>query len=310
MNKIIVKQNEKLAIKRLAAQRALYSRAKALFAVQLNLNVPFVVILAVTALAYDKEWAGLPKIDIAWMVGAGGILLLLLDLFVWNPLINRYREQAARIQQAFDYDVLDMQPDEIIYGKLPEKELVEEWSELHPVNQQDKLKDWYRPEVENLPIVAARLICQRSNCWWDMGLRQRYNWYVGIAAALFVAAMTYIAIALDCSTKTVFGLIFAPTLPFLTMAIKLIQDNKDAITRLQTMKDAIETMWDRVIQKTVSEPELNEFSRSVQVGIYMNRKSNPLIFDWVHNRLQPKYEVTTSRTTSEYVSDYLASRYP
>lgn len=310
MNQIPSKQNEDLAIKRLAAQRALYSRAKILFALQLFLNVPLMVMLAALALALDKEWGGLPKVDIAWVIGAVGVSFLLLDVLVWNIKINAYREQAAKIQQAFDCDVLEMQADEIIYGKAPDKEDVEEWSKVLPADQLSELKDWYRPEVATLPIDAARLICQRSNCWWDMDIRRRYNWTVGISAALFVSAMIGIAVGLDCSTKTVFGLIVAPILPFLTMAIKLIQDNNDAIVRLRTMKEAIEAMWDRLIMKNVADADLKDFSERIQVGIFTNRKNNPLIFDWMHKRLRPKHETTTSRTTVEYVTDYVNSRRP
>ena len=308
MNHISAKQNEAIAIKQLAAQRALYSRAKALFAVQLTLNVPVLIILAVVALALDKEWWGLPKIDLAWVIGLAGAACLLLDALVWNILIIRLRDHAARIQQAFDAEVLEIPNNEILYGKPADREKVEVWSEGYPVDKLVDLKDWYRTEVAVLPMDAARLVCQRANCWWDMDVRRRYNWFVGISVALFMIAMIGIAIALDCSTKTVFGLIVAPILPFLTMAIKLIQDNNDAINRLQSMKDAIESMWDRVIAKTVSDAELKEFSQSVQAGIFMNRKSNPLIFDWVHNRIRPKHEKTLSRTTAAYVSAYLVSR--
>lgn len=310
MNQITTKQNETIAIKRLGAQRALYSRAKTLFALQLILNVPVLILLAGVALALDKEWWGLPKIDIAWVIGLAGALCLLLDALVWNTMISRYREHAARIQQTFDSAVLDIPFNEILYGKTADKEVVEEWSEKYNNTGRNDLINWYRVEVAALPMDAARLVCQRSNCWWDMAVRRRYNLVVVILCALFMLAMIGIAIGLDCTAKTVFGLIVAPILPFLTVAIKLIQDNVDAINRLQTMKDEIEAMWDRVLNKTVSDAELKEFSQSVQAGIHMNRRSNPLIFDWIHNRLRPKNEATTSKTTAEFVAEYSRSRNP
>jgi hypothetical protein len=36
------------------------------------------------------------------------------------------------------------------------------------------LKDWYPVSVGQLPIHEARLICQRSNIWWDAKQKLRY----------------------------------------------------------------------------------------------------------------------------------------
>jgi hypothetical protein len=310
MNSIPKKQNEALSIKRLAAQRAVYSRAKTFFGLQLLLNIPVVILIAIVVLALDKEWFGLPKYDIAWVVGATGILFLMMDTLFWNTKINTYREKAARIQQAFDCEVLVLPVDEITYGKAPDKEEVENWSDAFPSAQLGDLHDWYRPEVGSLPLESARLICQRSNCWWDMDLRRRYNKVVFVVATIFLLSISIIAIALDCTTKTIFGQILAPSLPFLTIAIKLIKDNNDAIDRLQAMKETLDSLWETVLKKGISDADLRESSIRIQAGIFLNRKNNPLIFDWIHQRIRPKHESTTSKSTIEYVTEYLASRQP
>ena len=37
-----------------------------------------------------------------------------------------------------------------------------------------RLQNWYPPVVGNVPIEIGRLICQRTNVWWDPSLGRRY----------------------------------------------------------------------------------------------------------------------------------------
>jgi len=306
---IISIQNTAISLKRLAAMRVLYATAKQFFSLQLILSVPLVILIAITALAFDKEWFGLPKTDIAWFVGASGVFFVLLDACLWNPIINNRREKAAKIQQCFDCAVLDLPWDEIQYGKAPDYEDIEIWSKKYKHNPQADLTDWYRTEVDALPHEVARILCQRANCWWDMDLRRRYNIAVVMIGIILLLSMLALAILLNCTVQTFFGLVIAPMLPFMTVAIKLVQDNKDAIKRLQSMKEAIENMWSRILQGLVQENELKSFANEIQIGIFNNRKSNPLIFDWVHQRVKPAHEETTSKSTEEYIAEFRAN-YP
>lgn len=306
-DRIITIQNSPLSLKRLAAMRVLYATAKQFFTLQLILSVPTVICIAIAALAFDKQWFGLPKFDIAWFVGASGGLFVILDICIWNPVINRRREKAAKIQQCFDCAVLNLAWNEIHYGKPPDHEDIEIWSKKYTHNPGADLENWYRVEVDALPHEIARLLCQRANCWWDMDLRHRYNIVVYVVGVFLLTAMVILAIFLNCSVETIFGLAIAPILPFFTIAPKLVQDNKDAIGRLQAMKEAMECMWARVLQGTAQADELNLFAEEIQIGIFNNRKNNPLIFDWVHRRAKPAHEETTSKSTEEYVAEYRAA---
>lgn len=108
------------------------------------------------------------------------------------------------------------------------------------------------------------------------------------------------AIRLDRSIKAVFALIVAPVLAFLTVAIKLIQCNVDAIERLQSMKDAIKTMWNRVIVRTAFDAEISEF--------YLG--SNMPIFGWVHDQIRPNNETNMRQVNANMVTECLAPRQP
>jgi hypothetical protein len=309
MNHIIELQNKPQAIKQLAAQAALYSAAKTVFSVQLLLSVPVVVVVALVALALDKQWFGLPRKDIAHLVGASGMFFALLDVFVWNPIISGYREKAAKIQQTFDSSVLNLPWNEIAYEKRPDPEDIEVWAKKNRfyTNGRNRYVDWYRIEVSELPAEVARLVCQRSNCWWDMDLRRRYNGIIYALGGLLLVSLVGIAIGLNCTAETFFGLVIAPLLPFFTTGPKLVLDNRDAISRLESMKSVLEGAWTQIVQGSITEHELTVLSDDIQGGIFNNRKQNPLIFDWLADKLRPSNEETTRMTVEQYVAEFKAS---
>ncbi len=308
MNNIVELENRPEAIKQLAAQAALYSGAKSLFSIQLFLSVPFIIIVAFAALALDKEWFAVTKVDISPYVGVLGIVLTLLDTMVFNPLISNRRSTAAKIQQCFDSTVLNLPWNEIVYGARPDQEIVEEWAKKNTrLVTSGKFDNWYRVEVRDLPHEAGRLVCQRANCWWDMQLRSRYNVTVGVVGVVLFATLVGISFGLDLTMSNFFSLVAAPFLPFVAIAPKLILDNRDAISRLQFMKDMVEETWNKALQPTYDVDALKSRSQAIQEGIYNNRSQNPLIFDWLANRLKPKNEDLQSKTTKQYVAEFKAA---
>ena len=239
------------------------------------------------------------------------MLFALLDIFVWSPLISRYREKAAKIQQTFDSSVLALSWNEIAYGKRPDLEDVEVWAKKNQfyTNGSNRYENWYRIEVNELPNEVARLVCQRSNCWWDMDLRRRYNRMIYAVGAVLFLSLVGIALGVNCTAETFFGLVVAPLLPFLTTGPKLVFDNRDAISRLETMKEALDESWNRIVQGKINKQEMTALSENIQGGIFNNRKQNPLIFDWLADRLRPANEDTTRTTVEQYVTEFKAA-YP
>jgi hypothetical protein len=309
-NQITVIQNDPALLAQLAAQRALYSSAKKHFAFQLILSVPVVIIVSLAALAFDKQWWGLERRDLAWLVGLVSVVFLMLDVIVWTPGINRKREKAAQIQQMFDCAVLNMQWDEIAYGRRPDHEEIVIWAKKYSPAYQNciELHDWYRVEVASPKISAARLICQRINCWWDMSLRETYNLMLYWAATILIVLVGLIALILDVSLTNLFALFFAPLLPFLTLVPKLAQDNRDAISRLNFMKEAIDNTWNKLLTSALSEESLERSSLLLQIGIFNNRKSNPVIFDFLHNVMREQNEGVAKESVEYQVHELSINR--
>ena len=281
MTDISGKQNLPGNIQRLAAQRYLYSQAKRLSAVQASLAgaTPILAAVAVAIWPDAQVWAGF-----------AGIVVPLLDVGWLDPWQKVLRERAATIQEAFDCDVLDLPWSDALAGHRPTPEDVHEAAMRHVPLSDAQLENWYPIAVDSLPQYQARLICQRTNCWWDSKLRRRYT--VGIYAALsIVSALVVFLGLLGGMTLHKFVLaVAAPLSPALLWGIREARRHKEAASALDLLKDFGEGLWKTVVQGAVAEPEASRSSRELQNAILSRRRENPFVFDWVYRRLRREYE--------------------
>ncbi len=109
--RILLKQNEDVELKRLAAQRQLYSEEKYLIGIQFW--------LAFGGSLGILTWKSIDPSS-ATQAAAVGILISLVDCLVLQHLRGKCRKNAAKIQEQFDCSVLDLSwNQELIGDELP-----------------------------------------------------------------------------------------------------------------------------------------------------------------------------------------------
>ena len=283
MNTIPQDQNTEKQLDRLAAQRELYSVAKKIQMIQMILSVPCVIIWSfLIALIPDlKAYAGL------W-----GMSVTALDLLVFTPWQNSKKEQAARIQELFDCDILQMECAEVKLGDRPDAELIAEFSAKYRNHDPDydQLINWYPVIVGVLPIHLGRIVCQRANCWWDAKLRRRY---ANLVIATIVS-MTVIVLASGMiggmTLEKFFLAVLAPLLPAFTWGLRQVRDNYRTAKALDRIKKFSEKLWREALSKEKSIGELRNESRHLQDLIFDNRSRSPIIFDKLYKMLRKEYE--------------------
>src|SRR5690606_16492815 len=99
MNKISLKQNDQKQLERLAAQRELYSAAKKWHGWQIILTVLLPVALAIYSLINS---------DFSVFAAIYGVTIFVIDIWIFDPNIKSKRTKAAKIQELFDCDVLEL----------------------------------------------------------------------------------------------------------------------------------------------------------------------------------------------------------
>ncbi|MGZ4098460.1 MAG: S-4TM family putative pore-forming effector, partial [Bacteroidia bacterium] len=270
MNNITTKQNEKLQLQRLSAQRELYSSAKKVYRIQLLLNIVAPIVLSSISLFYD------PFTPYA---AAIGFFTIFFDVLILDRMTKKRKEKAAKIQELFDCDVLELPMSPLKTATdVGVEEILEHYHAHKKVESNiEKIRDWYPQAISNVPIHIARLVCQRTNCWWDARLRQRYINGIIIIGIIFILFVTTVGIIKEISLLKCF-LLANTVAPLFQFAIKQFYDNRDSKSRLKELIAYIEEVWDEA-KSGKAAVEITEKSRRVQDEIFAHRSQNPLIPD-------------------------------
>jgi hypothetical protein len=298
MNTIPQEQLTHKQIERLAAQRQIYSDAKRIQVVLITLSVPCVIVLTLVAAVF-------PRFQV--FVAFWGIIVTILDIVVFTPRQKLLQEKAAKIQQLFDCDVLQMDWFKLNSGNRPEPETVVEASSRHKRIDPNysKLQNWYPVSVGQLQIHLARLICQRTNCWWDAQLRRRYAVWglvtiVGLTVLVFLVGLIG-----GLTLEKFFLVVLAPLIPAVVLGIRQYIEHTEAAARLDSLKESCEGLWSHAIRGRFTPQEVTEESYKLQNEIYDNRKRNPLIFNWIYRRLRKQQEEQMNRGAEELIEEAL-----
>jgi hypothetical protein len=296
MNSIPTIQNSDKQLLRLAAQRQLYATAKSFLAIQLIIVGPVAVMMAFTAIVYP-EGKGFIALE--------GLLATFFDLVCFTPWQKSLRELAAKVQELFDCDVLELPWDELKVGRQPDHELIVEQSKRYASwsSKMTPLIDWYAKDVGALPLHIARIICQRSNCWWDAKQRRRYATTIIVGVSIIFFTLLFIGMYCGATIENFVLIVAAPVAPALFLGYKQYFEQSDAANRLDKLKEHSERLWRDAIEQQMTEQEVTTMSRGLQNEIFENRKHSPLIFDIIFKRLRRDYEVQMNLGAEELVKE-------
>ena len=295
MNDINKIQNEPRQLQRLAAQRRLYSTAKRIFGIQLLLGAPI-------AIGWSLAVVALPELK--GIAAVWGGLVSLSDLLWLTPWQKRLRERAAKIQEAFDCDVLQLPWNDIKTGKPPDPELVKEQADKYQKAQVGlpPLTNWYAPVVSDLPLEVGRVICQRATCWWDSNQRRRYATWVIASVIIIVLLMVGLGFIGGLTVEKLFLAIVMPLFPAVLLGVRQFTEQTEAANRLDKLKDHAESLWSDSCNGT-ARSRLTSRSRALQDEIFENRKRSPLVFDWIFRKLRNDYDAQMNHGAEDLAAE-------
>eukprot|EP01036_Dinobryon_divergens_P057425 gene57425-76672_t len=164
------------------------------------------------------------------------------------------------------------------------------------------LEDWYSVVVGSLPMPMARLICQRTNCWWDAEQRRKYASVMGgilLTSFLVVLALGVFA---KLSVNELILIVLFPMLSTLKQAYQQWSDNREAANRLDILRACAEKSWKAALSGADDRTLENE-SRALQGEIFDGRKRNPLVFDFLFKRLRDEHEVQMNSGAAHLVAE-------
>lgn len=296
MNNIPQEQNTSPQLDRLAAQRQLYSDAKLLQLISIIISVPLAILASILVAMFSK---------MAAFAGLYGVIATLLDTLVFSRLQKSIQEKAAKVQQLFDYEVLQFDCSRLNCRITIEPETIADASSRfrRKNTTYSTLQNWYPVSVGKLPLYQARIICQRSNVWWDSQLRRRYyNWLIIVLIALTVVVISFGLIG-DLTLEKFVLAIIAPLTPAFIFGLRQYTEHKEAATRLDKLKENAENLLQEVSKGRYPVQDIETESYSLQFQIYDNRRLNPLIFDWFYSWLKRKDEENMNKGAEALIKE-------
>lgn len=285
-------------LERLAAQDSLYDAATRNQAVQTFLTVPVVVAFSLLSFfapavkVYSACWA---------------MILLFLDVFVFEAREKELKIEAAKIKEQFDCDVLQLPWRALMVGTRPDASVTSEFAAKYRARHKafSQLYEWYRPEVGQLPIEIARISCQAENCDWDSKLRRKYAKYVALSVGLFLACMLFVGLIGGVSLDGFVLAVLYPVLPAVKLGVQQYRRHNQAADALDRLKDYCTRTWREAIAGTAKVAELEMRCRELQDEIFKQRCQDPLAPKRIYRWLARKYSGHLRNAALERIDEAL-----
>ncbi|MBD2491979.1 S-4TM family putative pore-forming effector [Aulosira sp. FACHB-615] len=297
MNDIPQKQNFHNQLEKLAAQRQLYSDAKALQFISVLITIPLAIIWSIVIVFFPgmTVYAGL------W-----AIIASLLESLVFANIQKSLQEKAAKIQQLFDCEVLQFNWLNLNCGVRVEPETIIDAANKFKRKDPNyvSLIDWYPQVVSQLSIDQARIICQRSNIWWDAQLRRRYNKLI-IAILFILTVIVFLISIIGGLTLEKFLLAFiAPLAPAYVFGLRQYSEHKEAANRLDKLREDAEALLQELKNGKLTPQDLERESYTLQTQIYDHRRRSPLILDRLYSHLRRKNEEQMNKGAEVLIEEF------
>ncbi|MDR3470374.1 MAG: S-4TM family putative pore-forming effector [Devosia sp.] len=280
MNRIPEQQNSEPMLQLMRARSAIYADATTYQVVQLIGTVLIPVLGAILGLLWPPARPYVATIS---------LVIALLDA-VWVDRAQRLAlKRAARVSERFDTQLFGLPWNAFVAGDpLSAEEISEEAGRWRKGDA--KLVDWYAKSVGKAPLHLARIICQRTNLWYDGSLRRAYGRWLVFGAALISLGLLVAGALSSLSFLNLVVTVLVPVAPMLLWAIRESHRQSDTAASLEIVRKAAEALFDRAASDECGESECTARSREFQDAIFARRSANPLVFPLVYNLLRSKME--------------------
>jgi len=289
-----VRQNENSSLTFLAAQRQIYCDEKLLFGAQLALAGINALAGALIAIQPGTNF---------FVVGSGLIVTILNEALAFTT--GKQQKQAARIQEQFDCYVLGLPSNPLHTGEPEAPEVLAKAAGRYDPTKAPPLQDWYVGNLQKLPLTAARILCQRTNCSYDIGLRERYGRALWITFGIAIVIVTLIGTLGGMTVFDWLSKLVGPLLPALCLIFKHNKANHESIERLTELRAHADQLWNQCQSKALSDDELLERSRRLQDELFDHRSRSLLQFEWLYKLSRPSVESYVTASADSMIEEFL-----
>jgi hypothetical protein len=302
-NNISIIQNGEKNIDLLAAQRQMYSEAKSSSNYQFAICVilPILLLFLKTTVPSNSIYLGL--------IILLPLFIIILNQYYFERIIKDKKEKAARIQELFDTNVLQIKWNNELCGskEIAARNIRFTAQKYKTKNESlENLLNWYPKEYAMVDLSAGRVMCQMVNTSWDVQIRTAFQNFLKLLFMGCILLICVISIGLNKTFIETLISIIAPLFPITFYIFKRYLENQDTIVRLEKLSDKAEKLWEQLLNSVNEKIDIEKNSRQLQNEIYKYRSSAFLIWDWFYLRNRTKQENNMNDTAKLVVVEYLS----
>ena len=286
------RQNSNHGLTLLRARSAVYRNAVRLQKAQLGLTVLAPFVGAVLGIFWP---------DVRGYVATLSLLITVLDAGLLDRAQRNQLKLAARISEVFDTEVLHIPWSAHAAGARPSPEQINHaagtWSE-----GDEKLRNWYPTAVVQAPLHLARVLCQRTNLWYDAELRRRYSGVLLGTVVTSLVALFIVGLFARMTLVDFAATVLTPAAPILVWALRDFYRQRDTADAQGTARVEVDQLWALVISGKCEPEECLSRARELQNTIFARRSTSPLIFPGLYNRFRTGMEAQMNVGASELLA--------
>ena len=297
-NAIPALQNDDEALNLLAARSNRYQCAFNVFSAQfvLAVVVPIVLSLLQSFVPATRSWAA----------AYGAAMVLLFEPW-FDRLQQRFREQAARVQEVFDRRLFDLPWPDASFGQPTSTADISIWADAGrrapSETEQQRWRDWYPAVAGGVPIAVARVICQQANAWWDARQRERSINLLRVGGSLLAVSLVTIALVADFSFS-VFLEHLMTVAPLVSWCLREADRHERTVRARERVMDQADRLIDAAVHRSIDDTALASAASDLQRDIYETRRDGPLMLPFIYDRFRDKQESAMCDSAEKAVRRY------
>lgn len=285
------RQNDENNIKRLAAQRRLYSNAKKIN--YLNFGLAVVVPIVMSVLTSIPWLSFLQNSGVTLWLHTYTVFLVFLQFFL-TTYMEKLKKNAAYIQLSFDMNVFELKWNELILGsKTDDHEYVVKEFDKFSSKDLSFLSNWYDLSgLEEKKKEEVIRFCQQQNLQWNSVLYKRINIGINVfiwgSVAICVGIMLIFKLSM---AQMINGAVdFIPLITWILAVDKNYQKNKIILNELKKM----------ISKKRYS----NILALTIEAKFTEYRQNDNLIPDWFYSLFRKKDNKIHQEAQIFAINDY------
>lgn len=298
-NSISERQNMEHQLDKLAARNQLQIASQRLIFIRIG-----IVVVMPIAMSFCSTWVE----EMSSISALYALFILLIDATILELVQDTQKLLIAKCQESFDCYLFELQWSNIVAGSKPNPETIAKLSRESQINsvRYAQLRDWYPSAIERLPLDLAIPVCQRSNCWWDIGLRRIYLYTIIALAGTIAVGLIAIGFYSDITVEKFVLCILCPLTPALLWSVREYRLHAKAIELSNQLKLQAEDLIEQVRYGRITALESQWRARALQDGIFTRRRNSPVVLDAFYSKRRSEYQQRSIVAVEEFVTQWLS----